>query len=69
METLKFKTNLRCGGCIATIKPELDKMEGLGQWHVDLSVPDRILEVESSPGKAAAIMEAIKKAGYEIRQL
>jgi copper chaperone len=69
MESLKFKTNLKCGGCIAAIKPELDKLEGLGQWNVDLTVPDRILEVETSPDKAASILEAVKKAGYEISQL
>ena len=69
METLKFKTNLKCGGCIAAIKPELEKLEGLGPWKVDLTVPDRILEVEAAPDKAVSILEAVKKAGYEISQL
>jgi len=69
METLKFKTNLKCGGCITAIKPELEKLDGLGQWKVDLTVPERILEVETSPDKAASILEAVKKAGYEISQL
>ena len=69
METLKFKTNLRCGGCIANIKPELEKLEGLGEWKVDLSVPERLLEVEATPDKAASIVQAVKKAGNEISQL
>ncbi|HEX7411707.1 MAG TPA: heavy-metal-associated domain-containing protein [Bacteroidales bacterium] len=69
METLKFKTNLKCGGCIAAITPGLEKLEGVGEWKVDLTVPDRILEVETSPDKAASILEAVKKAGYEISQL
>lgn len=69
METLKFKTNLKCGGCIAAIKPELEKLEGIGEWKIDLAVADKILEVEASEDKAASIMEAVKKAGYEISQL
>lgn len=69
METLRFKTNLKCGGCIAAIKPELEKLEGLGKWTVDLAVPDRILEVETSQDKAASILEAVKKTGYDISQL
>lgn len=69
METLKFKTNLKCGGCIAAIKPELEKLDGIGEWKVDLAVPDHILEVETAPEKAASILEAVKKAGYEISQL
>jgi len=69
METLKFKTNLKCGGCIAAITPGLEKLDGIDEWKVDLTVPDRILEVVTNPENAAHIMEAVKKAGYEISRL
>jgi copper chaperone len=69
METLRFKTNLKCDGCIAAIKPELEKLEGISKWTVDLAVPDRILEVETSQDKAASILEAVKKAGYDSSKL
>jgi copper chaperone len=69
METLKFKTNLKCGGCIAAIKPGLDKLEGIDEWKVDLSSPERILSVDTTPDKAALILEAVKNAGYEISRI
>jgi len=29
METLKFKTNINCGGCIAAVTPSLDALKGV----------------------------------------
>ncbi len=29
METLKFKTNINCGGCVAKVTPELNATEGI----------------------------------------
>ena len=29
METLKFTTNINCGGCIAKVTPFLDNKEGI----------------------------------------
>jgi copper chaperone len=47
METLKFKTNVNCGGCIATITPHLNQIKGIGKWNVDTSNPLKILTVET----------------------
>ncbi|MEI6750213.1 MAG: heavy-metal-associated domain-containing protein [Bacteroidales bacterium] len=69
METLRFKTNLKCSGCISAIKPSLENIAGIGDWKVDLSSPERILEIDSPADKAEEILEAVKKAGYEINQL
>lgn len=66
MKTLTFKTNLKCNGCIAAVKPSLDKIEGLINWEVDLTTPDRLMktEVESETIKDN-IITAFKEAGYE----
>jgi copper chaperone len=69
MGTLRFKTNLKCGGCIAAIKPDLEKIEGIGEWKVDLTSPDKLLDIDLPEEKAGEILEAIKKAGYEISRL
>jgi copper chaperone len=69
METLRFKTNLKCSGCIAAITPGLNKIEGIGEWKVDLSSPDRTLEIDIPDDKAGEILDSVKKAGYEISQL
>jgi copper chaperone len=69
MDTLRFKTNLKCSGCIAAITPGLKDINGIDGWKVDLTSPDRTLEVETTADKAGEILEVIKKAGYKISQL
>jgi copper chaperone len=64
MTTQQFKTNIKCGGCIAAVKPHLDQAEGIENWEVDLQSADRILTVKTdkSPKEVEAI---INEAGYE----
>ncbi len=69
METLKFKTNLKCNGCISAITPALNNIEGIENWNVDLSTPDRPLVVESDKDISAEVLSGVKKAGYEIEKL
>ena len=66
METLKFKTNIKCGGCIATVTPHLNAMAGLEQWNVDTDVADKILTVTvDSENLKEEIVETLKKAGFQ----
>ena len=63
METIKFKTNIKCGGCIAAVTPFLTAENGIDKWEVDLQSENRVLSVET--GKSAGeVVEVIKKAGY-----
>ena len=65
METLKFKTNIKCCGCIATVTPHLNAMNGLEQWNVDTEVADKVLTVTSDADNLQqAIEETLKKAGF-----
>jgi copper chaperone len=63
-KTLKFKTNLKCGGCLAAVTPHLNAMEGISSWSVDTLVPDKILTVESTGATAGQIIEKLQLAGY-----
>lgn len=65
METLKFKTNVNCGGCIATITPHLNQVKGIVKWSVDTSNPLKILTVETPGLSPEEIIEVMKKAGYK----
>jgi copper chaperone len=66
MIKLELKTNIKCNGCIAAIKPGLDATEGLKRWEVDLTDPDRKLtaEVDSEEVKENLI-KTLEKAGYK----
>lgn len=65
MNTLKFKTNVNCGGCLATVTPHLNQVEGIGKWSVDTSNPLKILTVESEGVNPDVIIEVMKGAGYK----
>lgn len=64
MRTLKFQTNVKCGGCVATITPFLNQEKGIANWNVDLASPQRILAVETEELNSGEIVEVMKKAGY-----
>ncbi|MCF0042988.1 heavy-metal-associated domain-containing protein [Dyadobacter fanqingshengii] len=68
METLKFKTNIKCGGCVATVTPFLNEDNAIENWNVDLESPERILKVETSK-TPQEIAELMKKAGYNAEEI
>ncbi len=66
MAKVEVKTNLKCNGCIAAVKPGLDAIEGLKKWEVDLTDPERKLtaEVDSEELKQT-IISSLEKSGYK----
>lgn len=68
METLKFKTNIKCGGCIATVTPHLNSAETVEKWEVDLANPNKILSVHGKNLSEKEVMEKVQKAGYTIEK-
>lgn len=68
MNTFKFKTNINCSGCINAVTPHLNKVEGIREWQVDTTSPDKILTVEARDGNLspALIAAVVEKAGFKI---
>ena len=65
MEILKFKTNVKCGGCIATVTPHLNQVKGIISWNVDTIDPLKIMTVETEGVSAEEITSVMKTAGYQ----
>jgi len=65
METLKFKTNINCSGCVKAITPHLEKAEGVNSWKVDTDNPGKILTVEAEGVDADDVIEIVEKAGFK----
>lgn len=65
METLKFKTNINCSGCVKAITPHLEKAEGVSSWKVDTDNPGKILTVEAEGVDADDVIEIVEKAGFK----
>jgi copper chaperone len=69
MKELKFKTNIDCGGCVSAVTPFLNKTQGISQWKVDTSTPDKILTVKSEGATEEDVIDAVKKAGFNIEKI
>ncbi|MFW6372015.1 MAG: heavy-metal-associated domain-containing protein [Bacteroidota bacterium] len=68
MQTLKFKTTIKCNGCIKAVTPFLNKANNITNWDVDLENSDRILTVETS-GDAEEVKNLLKEAGYKAEEV
>jgi copper chaperone len=68
METLQFKTNINCGGCIAKATPVLNNEKNIKEWNVDTNTSTKVLTVKSNLG-ADAIINIVKKAGFQAEKL
>lgn len=66
---LRFKTNINCGGCVASVKPHLDQAEGVAEWHVDTDHPDKILNISSEGITEEGVLALIQKTGFKAEPL
>jgi copper chaperone len=67
MET-KFKTTIKCAGCVANVTPFLNEALGEQNWQVDYSNPQKVLTVTGEQDKAKVIA-AVERAGYNAEAL
>jgi copper chaperone len=66
METLKFKTTIKCAGCVAQVTPFLNNAVGENNWEVDVQNPDKVLTITSGKKlEKNAIIETVKEAGFK----
>ena len=69
MEILKFKTNIKCGGCVATVTPFLDKEESIQNWQVDTASADKILTVSGKDVNPQKVKNLVEKAGFKAEMM
>lgn len=68
MGSQKFKTNIKCEGCIAKVTPHLNAAIGEGQWQVDLNSPDKTLSILGDRSQEI-VKAAVEKAGYRAEKI
>jgi copper chaperone len=69
MQTVQFKTNIKCSGCIAKVTLALDQVAGKDNWQVDIENPNKVLSVSSEHLSEKAIKTAIETAGFTAGKL
>ena len=68
METIKFKTTIKCSGCVAKVTPFLNEALGEDNWEVDYNNPSKILTVVGEADKNKVI-SVVEKSGYKAEEL
>lgn len=63
--TRRFRTNLRCDGCVASVKPYLDRESGVDRWEVDIASPNKTLTVDGD-AHTKAVKEAVARGGFQV---
>ena len=69
METLKFETSLKCGGCVTAIQPKMDELKSVSKWEVDLTKPVKILSVEGEALNENEIITTLRDAGFSATKI
>lgn len=70
MNTQKFKTTIKCSGCLANVTPFLNAVAGEDNWEVDIQTPQKTLTViTDNKIRESEIIDAVKQAGYTAERL
>mgnify|MGYP003411324997 FL=1 len=68
MASIKFKTDIKCMGCVAQVTPHLNETIGQENWEVDITTPSKILTVRGESNETK-IKEALQKAGFKAEKI
>lgn len=69
MDTLKFKTTINCGACVAKVTPVLNSNEEIKNWNVATENPDKVLTVEGENINEADLVKSLSKIGYKAERI
>jgi copper chaperone len=73
MKTLKFKSNIKCTGCLAKVSPILNAEPMLTKWEVDILTPEKTLTIQTNEEDTEKVIKAIEKGiatvGFKIEEL
>jgi hypothetical protein len=62
----RYRTDLRCGACVARVGPLLDAAPGITHWSADVTDPNKVLTVEGDDITAERVADVIGPAGYHV---
>ena len=69
MKTLRFKTSIKCNGCMISVRPQLNAIKGIEGWEVDLISSDGILIVHCMEDLTELITSAVERAGHTLSKI
>ena len=67
--TLQFKTNINCDGCVAKVTPFLNGTKGICHWEVNTADKNKILTVQTDGITQEEVLQKVQEAGFKIELL
>ncbi len=68
MNEMKFKTNIKCEGCVAKVTSSLNEAVGENHWKVDLASATKTLTIEGESDHQK-VVKALEKVGYKAEKI
>lgn len=65
MDKFQFKTNIKCGGCVAKVTPHLNALQGVKSWKVNIQNPDKILTFIADGANAPKLRKPSPRQGLK----
>ena len=62
----KYRTNLKCGSCVAAVKPHLDNDPTIRRWSVDTTDPNKVLTVEGEGVSRENVERDVANGGFKV---
>lgn len=66
-KVLKFKTNIKCSGCVSKVTSALNEAVGAGNWEVNLGTPDKQMTVTAED--AETVIAAVTESGFKAEEI
>lgn len=57
----RFKTTLKCSGCVSKVTPFLNSLRDVTEWSVDLQHPDKVLTVMLKTGDTHSVKKGVRE--------
>lgn len=69
MGTVKFKTNIKCMGCVAQVSANMNELVGENNWEVDVNSTEKTLTVIKQDGITKDdVVSAVNAAGFKAEE-
>jgi copper chaperone len=70
MKTYKFKTNIKCDGCVDAVSSYLDNARAVMNWEVDTHSEEKLLTVMGRDELSTQdVIDMVNLAGFQARPL
>lgn len=69
MKALKFVTNLKDSNSVEKLRVQLNKIDGIIEWNIDLENPGKVLSLKVENLSSETIAKSIFEAGFRSQEV